>query len=241
MPLIDVCLTPETIHLFDLEGKIAVVTDIFRATSTMTAALANGVKSVIPVSELEQCENYIGTDYIKAAERGGKKVEGFIYGNSPFDYGKDDVKNKVLVMTTTNGTRALNLSKSADEILIGSFLNLKSTMDWLKQTNKDIVVVCAGWKGRFSLEDTLYAGAVVHALSSEFESTSDAAFISNMLYEKALETNLSDYVSNAAHFKRLNSFSNHKDVEYCMKNDEFTFVAGVTNRDNNEITIFQKD
>ena len=96
MQSIDVCLSPETIHLFDLKGKIVVVTDIFRATSTMTTALAHGIESIIPVSKLEDCEQYQGAEYIKAAERGGQKVEGFDFGNSPFDYVSSETKGKTL-------------------------------------------------------------------------------------------------------------------------------------------------
>jgi len=222
---IDVCLSPEAIHLFNLKGKIVVVTDIFRATSTMTTALANGVKSVIPVSNLEDCNQFEGEKYIKAAERGGKIVEGFEFGNSPFDYMNEKIKGKTLIMTTTNGTKALNLSKEADAVLIGSFLNLTSTVNYLKAQNKDIIVFCAGWKGRYSLEDSLYAGAVVNCLLDSFEMDSDSAFSTGLMFKQAEEEGLLKFASNANHFKRLSSFSNHKDIEFCMKFDVYDLVG----------------
>ncbi len=228
MPNVDICLTPKTIDLFDLTGKVVVVVDIFRATSTMTAALSNGVAKVIPVSDLDHCNSFQGNEYIKAAERGGKKVEGFHYGNSPFDYEGEDVKGKTLVMTTTNGTKALNLSKDADQVLIGSFLNASSTLNYLKKVGKDVLIFCAGWKGRFSLEDTLYAGYLAELLlGAGFEHNSDSVFVSIGMSNSAKIQGWEDYSANAAHYRRLNSFRNHEDIKFCMKMDQYDLVAGL--------------
>ena len=126
MPKLDVCLSPELIQLFDIKEKVVVIIDILRATSTICNILNNGAKEVIPVSDLEQAKKYLMNGYIVGAERGGKTIDGFSFGNSPFDYPSEVVKNKSVVLTTSNGTKALHLSRDANQILIGSFLNLNA-------------------------------------------------------------------------------------------------------------------
>lgn len=225
MPKIDVCFTPEVVNLFDFKDKNVVVIDIFRATTTMVVGLANGLDSIIPVSQLEDCLSFPESDnVIKAAERGGKKVDGFIYGNSPFDYIDNKVEGKTLIMTTTNGTRAINLSKDASNVLIGSFLNISSICEFLEKDGKDVVMFCAGWKGRFNLEDSLFAGAVIHRLQNLFEFDSDGALSACLLYEKAKLDGFHDFLKNSSHFKRLSGFSNHKDIKLALEMDKFNVL-----------------
>ena len=235
MPKIDVCFTPEVVNLFDFKNKNVVVIDIFRATTTMVAGLASGLESIIPVSQLKECLEYPESkNIIKAAERGGKKVEGFSYGNSPFDYIDGDVKGKTLIMTTTNGTRAINLSKEASNVLIGSFLNISTICGFLIKDGKDVVVFCAGWKGRYNLEDSLFAGAVIHRLQNKFEFDSDGALSTCLLYEKAKFDGFLDFLKNSSHFKRLSSFSNHKDIELALEFDKFNILPKLNG---DEITL----
>ena len=226
MPNIDICFTPELVNLFDFKNKNVVVIDIFRATTTMVAGLASGLESIIPVSQLEDCVAYPeGDSIVKAAERGGKKVEGFQFGNSPFDYiDNPDAKGKTLIMTTTNGTRAINLSKEASNVLIGSFLNISTICDFLIKDGRDVVMFCAGWKGRYNLEDTLFAGAVINRLQNNFESDSDAVISTNILYEKAMEEGMHNFLKKSSHFKRLSGFSNHKDIELALEHDKFNVI-----------------
>src|SRR6202046_4305636 len=160
---VDVCLTPALIPLFEVENYIVVVIDIFRATSSICYGIENGAETIIPVAKVEECEAYRlkHPDYLLAAERDGKVVEGFDFGNSPFSYTKEKVAGHTVVLTTTNGTQALHLSRKAKKIVIGSFLNLTSLCSWLKIQHENILLVCAGWKNNFNLEDTLFAGAVI--------------------------------------------------------------------------------
>ena len=116
---IDICLTPELIHQYELEDKIVVVVDILRATSCMVTGIAQGVKEIMPVSTLEECVALKGLGYFTAAERNGEKAEGFDMGNSPFEYMNDELKGEKVAVTTTNGTLAIHKSLMADEILIG--------------------------------------------------------------------------------------------------------------------------
>src|SRR5471030_2848298 len=125
MNKLDVCLTPSLIPLYKVEDYILVIIDIFRATSSICYGIENGATAIIPVAEVEECAAYRekGTDYLFAAERNGEVVDGFDFGNSPFSYTAEKVGGKTVVLTTTNGTHALHLSRSASKIVIGSFLN----------------------------------------------------------------------------------------------------------------------
>lgn len=222
MPHIDVCFTPETVNLYDFSEKNVVVIDIFRATTTMVAGLASGLETIIPVSDLEECQAFPdGSSIIKAAERGGQKVDGFEYGNSPYDYINGDVKGKTLIMTTTNGTLAISLSHAASNILIGAFINISAVADFLVKDNKDVVLFCAGWKGMYNLEDSLFAGALIHRLQNHFHFESDGALSVCLLYEKAKFDGFMKFLKNSSHFKRLSGFNNMNDIELALKFDQF--------------------
>ena len=113
MKKIDVCLTPELLHLHNIENSIVVVVDIFRATSCMTTAFAYGVEAIIPVATIDECVAYQQQGYLVAAERDGKTPEGFDFDNSPFNYMVDKAQGATICVTTTNGTLAITKSKSA--------------------------------------------------------------------------------------------------------------------------------
>lgn len=240
MKKIEVCQSPELIHLFDLNGKIVVVVDILRATSTMTVALAQGVKSIIPVSTVEECLVYKNNGCLTAAERNGSKVEGFDLGNSPFSFLENDFSGMELAMTTTNGTKAINLSHSAAEVLIGSFLNLSAVAKYIKSQDNDVVVFCAGWKGHINLEDTLFAGALVTALSDEYVVDQDMSIISRHLYANA-KADLVQFVSGSSYCIRMETKGLKNDIEYCLQMDKFNNVPRlVKGKLKNITTIAQK-
>src|SRR6201986_4047870 len=138
-----VCLTPALIPLYQVENYIVVIIDIFRATSSICYGIDNGAEAIIPVSQVEECSAYRekGLDYLLAAERDGKVVDGVDFGNSPFSYTAEKVAGKTVVLTTTNGTHALHLSRSAKRIVIGSFLNLTALSTWLKNQHEHILLV----------------------------------------------------------------------------------------------------
>jgi 2-phosphosulfolactate phosphatase len=215
MPQIDVCLSPELLHLYQLENTIVVVNDILRATSCMVTALAHGVASIVPIRELEDCLKMREKGYLIAAERDGKMVEGFDLGNSPFSYMEQAVKGKKIALTTTNGTQAIKLSEKADEILVGAFLNKQSVIDYLKTIQKDVLIVCSGWKGKVNLEDTLFAGAVVDGLSDSFEISNDSALISKVLYRDS-KPKMFETVLQCSHVQRLKKLGIEKDIEFCL-------------------------
>ncbi|MEQ9301497.1 MAG: 2-phosphosulfolactate phosphatase [Cyclobacteriaceae bacterium] len=227
---IDVCITPEQIHHFDLTGKIVVVTDILRATSCMVTGIANGVKSIIPVATLEECQAYQFKGYLAAAERGGEQVEGFDLGNSPFEYMNPALQDKSVAVTTTNGTQAITKSLKAKSILIGAFLNLSAIAKHLVFSDYDVIVHCSGWKGLFSMEDTLFAGALLDRLSKTHSFESDAALMALSLYRQA-KPDLSGFIHGANHAKRLSKFNIQKDIDFCCKMDQYNLVPRLVGRE----------
>ncbi|MCB2407513.1 2-phosphosulfolactate phosphatase [Hymenobacter lucidus] len=226
MPSLDICFSPELLPLYDLRGKVAVVVDILRATSSIVTALAAGVTHVVPFSELEECRALAVQGYLTAAERDGRQAEGFDLGNSPFGYldGVLAVKGRGVAITTTNGTRALHLSLGADAVVIGAFLNLEAVARFAREQQKDVVVVCAGWKGMFNLEDTVFGGALAERLAGEFDTTgSDATLAARQLWEQA-KPDLAGYLLQSAHVRRLNSLEAHEDMAFCVQLDTYDLL-----------------
>ena len=226
MRSIEVCFSPELIHLHEVTGKLVVVVDIFRATSTMVAALAHGVTEILPFADLEACRAMQSQGYLIVAERDGMTAPGFELGNSPVAYTDGAYAGKKLAMTTTNGTLAIEKSKGAAAILIGSFPNLQATATYIQSLNLDVLVHCAGWKGRFNLEDSLYAGALVQALSGSHANQEDGAIAMGSLYTQVGE-NLATYLSQAAHAKRLQNHGIEADIDFCLSLDRYEQVVGL--------------
>jgi len=232
MQNLEVCLSPELIHLFDLKGKVVVVVDILRATTCMTTGIAHGVAQIKPVATLEECSALKNEGYFTAAERDGQKVEEFDIGNSPFSYMEDRFKGKKIATTTTNGTLAITKSTDADEVIIGSFLNLTTVANHIMNQHKDVIIHCAGWKGNYSLEDTLFAGALFEAAQSKFNCGNDSTHTALTIY-KAAKNNLLKTVLESSHAKRLEKHNIQKDIEFCVKIDEYEVLPVL----NNEVLI----
>ncbi len=216
-PKLEVCLSPALLHLYDTTGSVVVIIDIFRATSTITAALSNGAKCVLPVASVEGCIELgkLIDNSITAGERDGKVAEGLQYGNSPLEYPNEFIKGKTLVLTTTNGTRLLHMVQGASVIVIGSFLNLAAVCDFLKKQNKNVLLGCASWKDRFNMEDTLFAGAVVAEVRDSFDINCDSARAAATLYRDASEVGLIEFLKDSSHYRRLSGFGLAQDMEYC--------------------------
>ena len=162
---IDACFSPYLYPVYKQENAIVVVIDILRATSAMCTAFEHGAEKIIPVATIEEAREYKSKGFIVGAEREGMPVEGFDFGNSPFSYMGENIKNQTIVITTTNGTQAIEAAKDAHQILIGSFLNINSLCKYLQAQQKPILLLCSGWKNKFNLEDALFAGAVTEIIS----------------------------------------------------------------------------
>lgn len=228
MKTIDVCLSPELMHLYEVKGKSVVVVDILRATSCMTSALAHGIDHIKPFAKLDDCLQAKQEGYLTAGERDGKKVEGFDMGNSPFEYMEPTLKGKKIAFTTTNGTQAIAKSEGADTIVIGSFLNLNAVVHFLRHQEKDILVVCAGWKGKVNMEDTLFAGALVDGLQNHFEPACDAPRMAQRLYADA-KNDMEAYLQNSSHVKRLARLNIHKDIAFCLTPNQYNTLPIMQN------------
>jgi 2-phosphosulfolactate phosphatase len=151
-----------------LRGKLAVVFDVLRATSTIVTALANGCREVVPVLTVEEALAYAEDhpDAILGGERDSLLIPGFHLGNSPLEFTSGRVKGKTVVLTTTNGTRAIRrAARGSAGVLIGSLLNIKAVAEEIAGAGYDVVMVCAGTRGCFSLEDTVAAGMVCRELA----------------------------------------------------------------------------
>jgi 2-phosphosulfolactate phosphatase len=223
MKTIDVCLSPDLMHLYKVEDRTVVVVDVLRATSCMTTALAHGIKAIIPVASLQEALALKSDDVYTAGERDGKKVDGFDLGNSPFEYMNENLRGKTIGFTTTNGTQAIVKSLGAREIVIGSFLNLSAVAAHLRKSPGNILVVCAGWKGKVNLEDTIYAGAIVERLKNEFQAECDAPLAAASLYNTAKD-NLLGFLKNSSHVKRLQRLGIEKDIAFCLTPDTYPIV-----------------
>lgn len=219
MPKIEVCLTPALLDLYAIENSIVVVIDILRATSSITYGIENGAEAIIPVMNVEDCLNYADKGYLLAAERNGEVVVGYDFGNSPFSYTAEKVAGKTVVLTTTNGTKAMHLAQErAHQVIVGSFLNLTSVCNYLKNQNKDVLLLCAGWKDNFNLEDTLFAGAVVAQLQNDFAVGDDASVAALDMYQLA-KGDLREYLKKSSHSHRLIKLNIEEDVQFCLKLD----------------------
>lgn len=223
MRTIDVCVSPELMHLYTVSDRTVVVVDILRATSCMTTAFAHGIASITPFAKMEDCLAMKDQGYFTAGERDGKKVDGFDFGNSPFEYMDEKLKGQKIAFTTTNGTQAIAKSAGAREIIIGSFLNLTAVTNYLAKGTDNILVVCAGWKGKVNLEDTLFAGAVVELLKDQVQSECDAPVAAQHLYNQA-KHDLVDYLKDSSHVRRLAKLNIFKDIEYCLTPDQYSVV-----------------
>ncbi len=225
-PQLEVCLSPALLHLYDLEGKAVVIIDIFRATTTILSALYHGALAVYPVGEIDQCIE-LGKKIhpsLTAGERDGFIAPGLEYGNSPSLYNRDFIEDKNLILTTTNGTRLLLMTQSADEILIGAFTNMTILAEHLMSLDKDVLLACASWKDRVNMEDSLMAGGLVHLMQDHFTCNCDSAQIVKGMYAQA-QHQIYKYLSSAHHFNRLHRRGYQDDLIYCTTIDQNPIIA----------------
>ncbi len=214
---IEVCYSPQSYPLFHNPQSVVVVIDVLRATSAITTAFYHGVSKMIPVASVDEARVYAKSGFLVAAEREGEMVEGFDLGNSPFGYMNKKIKGKTIAITTTNGTQAIDMARGAGSVVIGSFLNLDTVVEHLAKTKKDVLFLCAGWKNKFNLEDTLFAGAASIELIKKhrFKTTCDSTIASMKLYDLA-KHNLYDFLSASSHRNRLAKLDLERDVKYCL-------------------------
>ena len=222
-PTLYTVLSPALLHLYDVNNTVVVVIDVLRATSTIATALFNGAKEIIPVDSVQRCIQ-LGKELacVTAGERDGQIAPGLQYGNSSFEYPREFIAGKTLVLTTTNVTKLLHmaLAKGATEIITGAFLNLSAVCEHLIKMNKNVILACAGWKDRVNMEDTMFAGAVVSTVGEYFSINCDSSRIAETVYRKAKKDMFEFMKSNdASHYHRLMNFGLERDIRHCLTPD----------------------
>lgn len=209
----------EDISSGEIAGTDVIVIDMLRATSVITTALHNGAMRVIPVLTVDDAFKLRDEqkDVVLGGERKGVKIEGFDAGNSPLEFAPDFILGKTLVITTSNGTRAINACRDAKNIFIGSMLNGPAAANKAAADCCDIRIACAGTLGRFSLDDFICAGYIIDEIlkTGKYE-LSDISFLSHHIYIENRD-NVEDFLRNASHFKYLVSIGAYEDIKYCCK------------------------
>lgn len=223
--LVEVCFTPDDYGYFKDKFDIVVVIDVLRATTAICSAINSGVRSIIPVSTVEEALAYKEKGYIVGAERQGEVVEGFDIGNSPYSYMDPSLVGKDIVLTTTNGTRAINIASSAPAVVIGALVNLNYLVEWLVAQNKDVLCLCSGWKDNFNLEDTICGGAIASELinTGKFTSNEDSSVAAKYLYLSAKD-NYIGFLKASSHRRRLKRLNLNKDVKFCLMPNQMDII-----------------
>jgi 2-phosphosulfolactate phosphatase len=218
MRSLNVHFLPSLVDPNELVGSTCVVIDVLRATTTIATALSAGARAVIPCLEIEDARRAAAAlptgSYLLGGERGGKKITGFQLGNSPSEYKPEVVKDRTIVFTTTNGTRALLACRGAELVLCGAFVNLSAVYKAI-QSNSNVHLICAGTDGRISREDVLLAGAMADRLAvSQAYHLNDEAIIAISAWREL------SHFDNIALGKELeNSRGGRNLVELGMEND----------------------
>ncbi len=222
---IDICLSPVLYPFYAKDNDTVIVVDVFRASATMCAALANGASAIIPVADIEEAKRYKFDGFLVGAERKTQKCDFADFGNSPFDYASEKVSGRKVVFTTTNGTQALEAAKNAKHLFIGTFSNMDVLVEKCCEISERIVVLCAGWNNRVNVEDTLFGGAFVEKLSEKTDVVfeSDAVRIAIELWETAKNDPL-EYLKNTEHYHRLVTNGVENDAEYCLRQNTVSVV-----------------
>jgi len=219
---LDVFLSAYSFEEEDVRDKTVVIIDVLRASSTMITALQNGAKGVIPVGDMNDASkishNLDAKSFLLSGEKDGIKIQGYDLGNSPLEHSRDIVTGKTIILNTTNGTKAIKRAGLADTIFIGSFLNLKFLVEHLNQLEGEIVLVCAGWKGRLSLEDLLCAGNIIYELTSGQlpQHARDGAKVAFGLYEK-FGNDIEGSIKSSNYANRLKDIISEDDLSFCCQ------------------------
>jgi 2-phosphosulfolactate phosphatase len=241
--VVEVLFTPidyEALTPASLTDTVCVVFDVLRATSSMVTALFHGAHSIRPTSSVPEAVQLklLQPDCLLAGERNGIRIRSdvtggidFDLGNSPREFTPSVVEGKSIVMTTTNGTRALQACRGASTRIICSFLNLRATADYLLGLETtSLLLVCSGTGEQLAYEDVLCAGALAGLISAErpLSPLSDSALMAHRLYQEE-EKNLESGLARSVNGRRLMALPELRaDVAFCAQRDRFYLVAGMT-------------
>jgi len=241
---IDVYATQNSVLEKSLKDQLVVIVDVLRATTTITAALYNGCKEVIPVTEIEEAinmaKNFEKNAFLLGGERNSRIIDGFHLSNSPLEYTPELIKDKSIIFTTTNGTRAIRRASDAKRVLLAAFVNVEAIAGYLKAVGENVTFVCAGTEDRFSLDDIMAVGAVIHRLGeSEVDlELDDLGLVCRELYWR-YHGNPHKILKDSYHYRRLAKEGLKQDIDFCLTMDILPVVPvyqdGVVRRLNKEV------
>jgi 2-phosphosulfolactate phosphatase len=217
---LETCFSPALYEADCHTDSIVVIIDVLRASSAICTAFANGAAAIIPVTSVDEAKLYKSKGYPVAAERDGFVLDFADFGNSPFNFTREKVEARTIVYSTTNGTSLINLTSSAYMTVIGSFLNMSALSKWLVKQDRNVILVCAGWKNRFNIEDTVCAGAIAEFLleSSCYTTTCDSTLAAIDLWSLA-RPDLFGYIEKAAQRSRLRDKNLDDCIQFCLTSD----------------------
>jgi 2-phosphosulfolactate phosphatase len=229
---VDVFFGPATVHSQELHGRLVVVIDVLRASSTIAVALANGARTVIPFESTDEVvtrsKSFERSDVILAGERRMKTVPGFDLGNSPREFTPEVVDGRTILFSTSNGTAALLAVQGARDVLIGSFLNFSAVLAMLRSASRsgiDIALLCAGSDGQFALEDAVCAGHFVRGMTRRLANAAlnDAARIA-ALADRRYAADLRRVFEESTHGRALADAGFGEDLVVCAGVDTYPVV-----------------
>lgn len=222
---IEVFITPDQVKAKDLKGKNAAVIDVLRASSSIVTAFAHGCREVLPQAGMEEAarlkQRLDRSQLLMAGERGGRKIAGYDLGNSPREYTAERVKGASIILTTTNGTKAMAKTGPCRDSLVVCFLNLSAAGRYLAGQGQDTVILCSGREDQFSLEDTVCAGMLTDQISRsrpEPPDLNDAARAARETY-RHYAGSLSRMLEESDHGRYLASIGFAEDLAYCSQVD----------------------
>lgn len=220
---IDVIISADDIKESKIQGRSVVVIDVLRATSVIVTAISNGCKEVIPVVDVDAAREMASKDrnmYLLGGERRALKIDGFDFSNSPLEYKASIVKGKTVVMTTTNGTKAIKGSTTAKNIIIGAMINAKAVSQRIQELGNDVVIVNAGTYGQFSIDDFICTGYIISKLKENKKSNlklTDIATTALYVYEQNID--ITSFIKYASHYNVIKDLGLFEDLKYCCSKD----------------------
>jgi 2-phosphosulfolactate phosphatase len=220
-------LTPQ-----DVQGRVIAMIDVLRASTTIAVGLANGARTIIPLDSSEdvvtRSKQFERRSVLLAGERRMLKMDGFDLGNSPAEHSREVVEGKTVLLSTTNGTKALLATQGARDVVVASYVNLTAVCAMLRSALRggaDITIICAGQDRQFGLEDAACAGRYVQLVSKRLAGidVNDAALAASLI-DRKYGDNLMRLFNTAAHGRALAAAGFGEDLTACAAVDSYPVI-----------------
>jgi 2-phosphosulfolactate phosphatase len=229
---IDVFFGPAGLTASDTAGRIVVVIDVLRASTSIATALANGARAIIPLENTDEvvmrAKAFDRSEVKLAGERQMRPIPGFDLGNSPLEFTRETIEGKTVLFSTTNGTAAIAALQGSRDVVIGSYVNFSAVLAMLRAAIRggtDIAILCAGREKQFSLEDAACAGRYVHhAVRRRSDIALNDAALAGMLIDRRYSDNLMRLFSASAHGRALSEAGYGEDLAACAAIDSYPVI-----------------